>query len=217
MPSGHSILSSDVLISWSSALARYSFPSVFIFLPWELPDCFWHLFLCLHLLTQRQWSFGSLAMPPSAADPSLLPYFVLRVPTKQHCQRATYWLAVCVPGKICIFSSNQISLLCSGKEVHCLTSEACFNRFLLQKESSRVAEFVDSVCTPFYVHWNCLLRSQSWFPRSHACWCWAFITSSLAFSYRFPRRWQKWSLWFLWYQLLYSTLYPFQSLSVHII
>lgn len=45
---------SDVLIFWSSVVASYSFPSVFIFLPWKLFGCFWHLFFHFHLLAQRQ-------------------------------------------------------------------------------------------------------------------------------------------------------------------
>ena len=151
MPTEHRLLPSEVLIFWLSALARYSFPLVIILLPWELPDCFWHLFLHLPLLTQRQQSFGDLARPPSAADPLLLPCFIAAALGNSVLKSDALTWTRYPEGKINIFSSNQRTVLCVGKE------DVSFDLWTLswQIPPSRAKFWYQKVC------WGCVHSRSS--------------------------------------------------------
>lgn len=133
MPSGHSILSSDVLISWSSVLAEYSFPSVFIF---PALRAVW-LFLASAPLPSSVNTEASKALGGWQCLHLLQIHHSCHVLEPGSCktiwQRAMHWLEVSVQKvKLVFFSSNQRAV--SGKEVHCLTSEAALTSFTFQKK-----------------------------------------------------------------------------------
>lgn len=66
--------------------------------------------------TEAGKALWKLAMPPSAANPFLLPCFIATVPRKQLLKSHTLTGTGGAEGKINIFSSNQSTALCRGRD-----------------------------------------------------------------------------------------------------
>lgn len=133
---------SDVFISWSSVLASYSFPSVFIFLPWKLFGCFWHLFLHFHPLAQRQAKL-------SGSGNASICYKSITHAIFCNYGPVMHWLGLSVQKVRWIFSHQTLEQVFAwGEQVHYLTSGACFDKLLPPKVSLRIGNFADDIHTP---------------------------------------------------------------------
>lgn len=158
MPSGHCLLWSDVLISWSSAPASYSFPSVFIFPALRTVG----LFLASvppppSVSTRGEQSFGDLAVPPSATNPVLCPRFITAARGHGVFKRAMRGRGPAIQ-RVKLMFPHQTSARCSalGMKMYHLTSGACLDRFSHQEPSFGIGKFAGEVGTWFIVKYSAM-------------------------------------------------------------